>query len=322
MSGYDYYPQYDYNDDESPPPYSDEEMMDVPEYYHQYSDQYDEENESKPVKPKPKKTPAAGKPVVKKCRTCGNAGHDSRNCAINKGFTGKDKKSKETAPPPPPPPPPVQKKTSKSSKPTEEKACGACREIGHDRRSCPKLMGASGQQKQEEVVAVVKKFMETMAGAVASPAPTPAKGKSKAKKETIAVETSAPKISKQTAKKTVAPPAASKSVAYAKSSTAAPVKKQMARGKPIVPPASTGRGAYTPAVKPTWQMEAEKEAKPRQPQTARRSKPFNPLGASGSRGGGGIAKKSSEPATKKKKAPAANTANVSNGGINFTINWG
>ncbi|RVD84248.1 uncharacterized protein DFL_006009 [Arthrobotrys flagrans] len=284
MSGYNYFEQYD--GDESPPPYSgvsDEEMMDAPEYYYRYSDDDendyyrchdDDENDSQPSKPKPKKTPAAGKLVIKKCRTCGNAGHDSRNCAINKGFTGKNKKPKATALPPPPPPP-IQQKAPKPSKPAEEKACGACREIGHDRRSCPKLLGAPEQRKQEEVVAVVKKFMETMAGAVAPPVPSPVKAKSKTKKEAPPVETKVPK--KQTTKGS--------------------------RGKAV-------------------EAEQEKATKPHQSQTAKRSKKVKPLGASGSRGGAGIAKKYGEPAAKKKKAPAATSANVANGGINFTINWG
>ncbi|KAK6363595.1 hypothetical protein TWF730_001019 [Orbilia blumenaviensis] len=182
----------EYSDRGSPPPYrgwyqdSDEDMMDAPENNY--------ENDPRPLQSKPRKAPATSKPIVKKCRTCGNAGHDSRNCAINKGFTGKDRKPKEKPAKPaplPPPPPPVQQKVPKPSKPAEEKACGACREIGHDRRVCPKLLGVPERQKQE-VVAVVQRLMDNM-----TTSPAPAKAKSKAKKE---ASTGAGVPKKQTAK--------------------------------------------------------------------------------------------------------------------------
>ncbi|KAK6544458.1 hypothetical protein TWF694_001153 [Orbilia ellipsospora] len=109
---------------------------------------------------------SAGKPTVKKCRTCGNSGHDSRNCAVNKGFTAK-KKEKET------------RKVSASSKSVEAKACGACREIGHDRRSCLKLLGSISQQKQKNIITnTVKKVMKTMT----TPTKSPAKSKANVRK--------------------------------------------------------------------------------------------------------------------------------------------
>ncbi|KAK6499669.1 hypothetical protein TWF481_010032 [Arthrobotrys musiformis] len=262
----DYFHGYD--GDDSPPPYGyysdDEYGMGQAHDDYRYYDYDDNDGDMGP--PRRGLGKSGGGVVSKKCRTCGNTGHDSRTCAINKGFKGKNKKPKETAPPPPPPPPPppVQKRTAK---PAEEKACGACREIGHDRRSCPKLLGVSQQQKQEDMVTVVKKFMETMASTSSAPAST--KAKSKTKKEEPSTKASSP----------------SKSTASSSRGKAATASKQSA-------------------------------------QTAKRSKTVNPLGASGSRGGAGVTKKSSAAAAKKKSAPAAAKSKTTNKSMNFTINWG
>ncbi|KAK6527399.1 hypothetical protein TWF694_004388 [Orbilia ellipsospora] len=130
MSGY--YEQYE----EYPPQYeSDEDMADALDSWPRedrnlYIEDHENGQAARPTR-QPRTNP-------KKCRTCGNAGHDSRNCAINKGFMSKKK------------PLPLQK----SPNIAHEKACGACREIGHDRRGCPKLLGMNKQQ-QEEVVTTV-----------------------------------------------------------------------------------------------------------------------------------------------------------------------
>ncbi|KAF3929316.1 hypothetical protein AA313_de0208971 [Arthrobotrys entomopaga] len=54
--------------------------------------------------------------VPKKCVTCGNTGHDSRDCAITNGFQ--------------------TKKTAVAIEKTGH-TCGICREPGHNRRRCP-----------------------------------------------------------------------------------------------------------------------------------------------------------------------------------------
>ncbi|KAK6363594.1 hypothetical protein TWF730_001018 [Orbilia blumenaviensis] len=122
---------------------------------------------------KTRKVVGTMKIVLKKCRTCGNPGHDSRTCALNKDPTGNSRRPKQRpAPSPRPPPPP---KMSRPSKRAEERACGACREIGHDRRACPRLISASDHQKHSVVTTAMQTLMQTMAVTAATSATGPKK---------------------------------------------------------------------------------------------------------------------------------------------------
>ncbi|KAF3929174.1 hypothetical protein AA313_de0201788 [Arthrobotrys entomopaga] len=245
-------------------------------------------------------------------------------------------KKKKEALPLPPPPPPAPIKVSKSSKAAEEKACGACREIGHDRRSCPKLLGLIDQQKQEDLIAnTVKKIVESMAASTSTKAPK--KSKAEGKKEST--EPVKPKVTTTkasrgkvvTAQGTQSPQKA-KTLGWPETEGSSPApankqKKQTARrAKPFNPVAATSdRGKYVPTMEPTWQMEPEEVKAVRPVQTAKRGKPSTLLGARGSKGGGGVSKKASETVAKKKATAStavSKSVKKNMNSINLTLNLG
>ncbi|KAK6499670.1 hypothetical protein TWF481_010033 [Arthrobotrys musiformis] len=53
----------------------------------------------------------------------------------------------------------------KSLKPTEGRTCGACRETGHDRRVCPRLITESDDQRQRAMAAALQAFIENITAA-------------------------------------------------------------------------------------------------------------------------------------------------------------
>ncbi|EPS41881.1 hypothetical protein H072_4167 [Dactylellina haptotyla CBS 200.50] len=313
----------------SPPPYSDdedEEMRDAPEYDQEPMFSTFDENQQLPGAGANGKAKRTAKTIPKKCRTCGNAGHDSRNCAMNKGFESKKKKKQAEAPPPPPPPPPphdpTPAKIAKASKATNEKACGACREVGHDRRSCPALGNKPGQ---EEKLETFTKAIQNLAESLAAPSsnmPTPKTKTTKATEPTPKTKQTARssrgKAAKVSSKVSVAPVSPAP---VARSGITARGGKQTAKRGGSVSAATSGRGSHVSAAgvksEPIWQMEPEAEKQVRPLQTARRSKPFSPLGTRGSKAGG-VTKKTKETTAKKKAASNISKALLDS--INLTIN--
>ncbi|RVD84247.1 uncharacterized protein DFL_006008 [Arthrobotrys flagrans] len=133
---------------------------------------------------KPRKAADAMKSVSKKCKKCGNNDHSSRPCAPTKTSPENDKGSKQNSTISPHSPPNV----SKSSKSTDERACGACRETGHDRRTCPRLIKVSDHENQKaatEALQTLQTFIENMTRAAAT-ARSPKKSTNKKSASSVA----------------------------------------------------------------------------------------------------------------------------------------
>ncbi|KAJ6259169.1 hypothetical protein Dda_6067 [Drechslerella dactyloides] len=85
-----------------------------------------------------------------RCLTCGNPGHISRDCALNNGYSPRLKRKRQSPETPRQPDPRLQ-------------ACGACRQCGHNRRTCPTLSAwqydgdASGEEEAERDHVPVKR---------------------------------------------------------------------------------------------------------------------------------------------------------------------